>query len=126
MAFEAVCLKHIDQIKIGLGIQGIETEESAWRYISSKGRSEKGAQIDLLVDRKDRSINICEMKFYTDEYSIDKSYANELHQKLEVFKEKTKTKKTLFLTMITTYGIKENSYSSSIVQKSLTMDMLFE
>ena len=58
-------------------------------------------------------------------YSIDKSYANELQQKLEVFKEKTRTKKTLFLTMITTYGIKENSYSSSLVQKSLTMDILF-
>jgi hypothetical protein len=126
MAFEAVCLKHVDQIKKGLGIQGIETEESAWRYVPHKGQRESGAQIDLLIDRKDRCINICEMKFYTGEYSIDKSYANELEQKLQVFAKKTKTKKTLFLTMITTYGIKENSYSARMVQKSLTMDMLFE
>ena len=67
MAFEAVCLKHVAQIKKGLGIEGIKTEESAWRYVPGKGQNEKGAQIDLLIDRKDRSINICEMKFYTDE-----------------------------------------------------------
>jgi uncharacterized protein len=58
------------------------------------------------------------MKFYTDEYSIDKSYASELRQKLEMFEEKTKTKKELLLTMITTYGIKENSYSISLIQKT--------
>ena len=126
MAFEAVCLKHVDQIKKGLGIQGIETEESAWRYVPRKGQRESGAQIDLLIDRKDRCINICEMKFYTAEYSIDKSYANELEQKLQVFATKTKIKKTLFLTMITTYGMKENIYSTIMVQKSLTMDILFD
>ncbi|MCW3119720.1 MAG: ATPase [Chitinophagaceae bacterium] len=126
MAFEAVCLKHIAQIKNGLGIGGIETEESAWRYMPGKGQHEKGAQIDLLIDRKDRCINICEMKFYTGEYSIDKSYAEDLQKKLNVFTEKTKTRKTLFLTMITTYGIRENSWAASLVQKSLTMGMLFD
>ena len=126
MAFEAVCLKHVEQIRKGLGIQGIETEESAWRYVPGKGQNESGAQIDLLIDRKDRCINVCEMKFYTEEYSIDKSYAGELEQKLQVFAKKTKTKKTLFLTMITTYGIRENNYSARMVQKNLTMDMLFE
>lgn len=125
MAFEAVCLKHVTQIKKGLGIEGIETEESAWRYVPGKGKKERGAQIELLIDRKDRNINICEMKFYIDEYSIDKSYATELSQKLEVFQEKTKTKKTLFLTIIATYGIKDNGYSDKLVQKSLTMDTLF-
>jgi AAA+ ATPase superfamily predicted ATPase len=126
MAFEAVCLKHVDQIKKGLGIQGIESEESAWRYIPGKGQKERGAQIDLLIDRKDRCINICEMKFYTGKFTIDKGYASELEQKLEVFTAKTKTKKTLFLTMISTYGIKENEYSGRLVQKSLTMDVLFD
>jgi len=126
MAFETVCLKHIEQIKIGLGIQGVQTEESAWRFIPSKGKDEKGAQIDLLIDRKDQCINICEMKFYNVEFTIDKTYASALRQKVGVFKEKTNTKKTLFLTMITTFGIKENNYSNSMVQKSLTMDALFE
>jgi AAA+ ATPase superfamily predicted ATPase len=126
MAFEAVCLKHVEQIKKGLGIQGIESEESAWRYVPAKGQKERGAQIDLLIDRKDRCINVCEMKFYTGEFAIDKGYARELEQKLEVFEEKAKTKKTLFLTMISSYGIKENEYSRRLVQKSLTMDVLFE
>ena len=126
MAFEAVCLKHIEQIKKSLGIQGIESEESGWRYVPSKGGTENGAQIDLLIDRKDRCINICEMKYYTAPFSIDKAYASELQQKLDVFAKKTKTRKTLFLTMITSYGIKENNYSVSLVQKSLTMDVLFD
>jgi uncharacterized protein len=126
MAFEAVCLKHVEQIKKGLGIQGIESEESAWRYVPAKGQKEKGAQIDLLIDRKDRCINICEMKFYTGEFAIDKAYANELEQKMEVFAQKTKTKKTLFLTMISSYGLAENEYSRRLLQKSLTMDVLFD
>lgn len=126
MAFEAVCLKHVEQIKKRLGIDGIESMDSAWRFVPGKGQKEKGAQIDLLIDRKDRCINLCEMKFYTGEFTIDKTYADELAKKSEVFAGKTKTKKTLFLTMITTYGIKENNYSASLVQKSLTMDALFD
>jgi AAA+ ATPase superfamily predicted ATPase len=125
MAFEAVCLKHIEQIKKGLGIESIETEESTWRYVPRKGADEKGAQIDLLIDRNDRCINICEMKFYTGIHSIDKRYAAELEQKMDVFAKRTRTRKTLFLTMITTYGVKENSYEANYVQKSLTMDVLF-
>lgn len=124
MAFESVCLKHAPEIKKALGIEGIETEERSWRFVPSK--KEEGAQIDLLIDRKDKVINICEMKFYKGEYSIDKSYAAELERKLRVFREKTKTKKTLFLTLITTYGVKENNYYTSLVQKSLTMDALFD
>ncbi|MBC7829769.1 MAG: ATP-binding protein [Chitinophagaceae bacterium] len=123
MAFEAVCMKHTAQIKKALGIEGIQTTESAWRYVPGKGAA--GAQIDLLIDRADRCINICEIKYYSAEYAIDKSYAVELQRKLDVFKEKTKTKKILFVTMITTYGIKENIYSAGLVQKSLSMDVLF-
>lgn len=126
MAFEAVCLKHVDQIKQGLGISGIESEDSTWRLVPGKEQKGKGAQIDLLIDRKDRCINLCEMKFYTSEFTIDKSYARELEQKLEVFSQKTKTRKTLFLTMITTYGIKSNEYSSRLIQKSLSMGVLFD
>jgi AAA+ ATPase superfamily predicted ATPase len=123
MAFEAVCLKHVPQIKKALGIEGIQTEESTWRYVPGKG--EDGAQIDLLIDRSDRTINICEMKFYTDVFTIDKSYATQLERKLSVFQAKTATKKSLFITMITTYGIKENEYSKQLVDKSLDMVILF-
>jgi hypothetical protein len=125
MAFEAVCLKHIDQIKNGLGLKETSTKEASWRYIPPKGAKENGAQIDLLIDRADHSINICEIKFYTGELTISKSYAGELQQKLDVFQERVRPRKTLFLTLITTYGVKNNSHSDILVKKNLTMDVLF-
>lgn len=124
MAFEAVCMKHTEQIKKALGIGGVQTENSAWRYVPGKGKD--GAQIDLVIERADKSINLCEMKFYNDEYTINKSYAEELKIKKNVFAEKTKTKKALFLTMITTYGLKENTYSNTLIQNSITMDALYD
>lgn len=124
LAFESICQKHVIQIKRALGIEGVYTEASGWRYIPRRG--EQGAQVDLLIDRQDLCINICEMKFSTAEFVIDKRYATELTTKLSVFKENTKTKKTLFLTMITTYGIKRNIYYASLVQNEVTIDALFK
>lgn len=125
MAFEAVCLKHVEQIKAALYLTGKQTYEGTWRHVPSKGSKEKGAQIDLLIDREDHCINLCEIKFYSEALVIDKSYAAVLQQKLDVFRERVKTKKTLFLTLITTYGIKENSYADLLVHKSLDMNVLF-
>jgi AAA+ ATPase superfamily predicted ATPase len=122
-AFEDICLKHITQIKSALGIAAVNTQESVWRYIPGKG--EKGAQIDLLIDRQDNCINICEMKFSTSVFTIDPSYGMELKNKLNVFREKTKTKKTLFLTMLTTHGVKQNSNYLGVVQQDLEMNILF-
>lgn len=124
IAFEAVCLKHINQIKAGLKIK-TGARYSAWRYALPKGSKEKGTQIDLIIDRKDNIINLCEMKFTSKVFSIDKSYANTLQHKINVFSEKVKPRKTIFLAMITTYGIKENNYSEYLVQQSITMDALF-
>lgn len=126
MAFESICLKHIGQIKAGLGIADKLTIESGWRYVPPKASKEDGAQIDLVIDRDDHCINICEIKFYAGELSINKAYAGELQQKIDVFREKTHTKKTLFLTLITTYGIKDNSHAAALVKKNLTMDVLFD
>jgi len=123
-AFEAVCFKHISQIKSALGIASIYTEESVWRFISKKGQP--GAQIDLLLDRKDYCINICEIKFSTGQFAITKKYSEELVQKKTVFIAKVKPKKTVFITMITTYGVVPNVYSKGIVQSELTMDALFD
>lgn len=122
-AFEAICLKHLPQVKKALQIETIYTEESVWRHVPGKGQP--GAQIDLLFDRRDRCINICEMKFATDEFTITKKYAEELEQKQKVFVDKTKTKKTIFLTMITTYGVAKNSYYKNMVQSEVKMDALF-
>ena len=124
MAFEALCLKHIFKIKEALGISGVLSREATWRSVPGKG--EEGAQVDLLIDRADHVINLCEIKFCTQEFMIDKSYGSELQRKLSVFKQKTGTKKTVLLTMVTTYGLKENEYSRKLVDKSLPMDILFE
>lgn len=123
VAFERVCLKHVVQVKKALGISGVYTEESAWRHLQKK---RKGAQIDLLIDRKDFVINICEMKYSESEFVIDKGYATELENKRDVFRRETQTKKSLFLTMVTTFGVKSNDYSKALIQNALTMDALFD
>ncbi|MEO5684927.1 MAG: ATP-binding protein [Chitinophagaceae bacterium] len=125
IAFEAVCLKHIEQIMDGLKIRK-GAEIAAWRFVPSKGSKEKGAQIDLIIDRKDLVINICEMKFYNKKFTIDKNYAAILQQKAAVFAEKLKPRKTLFITMITTYGIVDNEYADKLVQQQLDMNALFK
>lgn len=120
-AFESVCLSHIDSIKKALGISGIYTEESSWRSQTS----ENGAQIDLLIDRKDGIITICEMKFSNQEYEITKEYAAKLRNKMNTFKTESNTRKTLFLAMVTTFGVKPNQYALGLVQHQLVLDDLF-
>jgi AAA+ ATPase superfamily predicted ATPase len=121
-AFEQICHYHTPFLKNHLGIRNVYTEVSTWRSKKSSG----GAQIDLIFDRQDRVINICEIKFSETPYTITKAYASNLQNKLAVFKEETQTRKTLFLTMISTYGIKPNIYAQQYVKDSLTMDALFD
>lgn len=123
-AFESVCQKHVDVIRHALGIAGVYTEVSGWRYVP--GKDEKGAQVDLLLDRADHCINLCEMKFSTGEFTIDKKYAGELDNKVQVFRDQTKTRKTIFPTMITTYGTKQNIYYTGRIISEVTMDSLFK
>jgi ribosomal protein S8 len=124
IAFETICLKHMEQIKKGLGIAAVQTTESVWRFVP--GGDQSGAQIDLLIDRSDHCINICEMKYSDTEYTITKDYAGDLKRKRDVFKTVTKTKKTIFITLITTFGVLQNTHAIGNVQNQLTMDALFE
>lgn len=123
-AFENICLKHTPQIKKSLNIYGIYSEQSAWRYVSKEGS--KGTQIDLLIDRRDNCINLCEIKFSTTEFTIDKSYAEELAAKRRIFLAQTGTKKTVFITMISTFGVNTNPHYLNNVQSQLKMGALFE
>ena len=86
-----------------------------------KKSRETGAQIDLLIDRIDNSINVCEIKFTIKKYSIDKNDARNLDNKVRVFEEKTGTKKQIFLTMITTLGLKKNFYSEELVDSEVVL-----
>ena len=120
--FEQLCMHHLEQIRKSIGIYAVQCETSAW---FSKGEDGKrGAQIDLLIDRRDRIINICEMKYSINEFTIDSEYDKTLRNKLQVFRDETKTRKALHLTMITTYGVKKNMYSNS-VQSQVILDDLF-
>jgi uncharacterized protein len=121
-AFEYICRYHIQAIKKRLGISGVYAEISTWR----SQESANGAQIDLIIDRNDRVINICEIKFSIDFFSITKAYSENLRNKLMAFRTETGTKKTLFLTMITTYGLKQNAHSQQLVNDSMDMSALFE
>lgn len=123
-AFEGVCLKHIEQIKNALQIGAIYSENSGFVFKGDDFLS--GIQIDLLIDRNDQVINICEMKFYQTAFSINKSYAEQLRKKASIFSEVTNTKKQIFLTIITTFGLLENKHSQGLIDNQLTMDILFE
>jgi uncharacterized protein len=123
-AFEGICLKHLPQIKKALGISGIYTETSNFYVNGKKGQS--GLQIDLLIDRKDQSINLFEMKFYKDTFSITKSDANALLNKKALFIEYAETRKHVFINILTTFGLVENQHSVGVVDKAFSMDILFE
>lgn len=119
-AFEQVCTSHVTQIKNKLGITGVLTHVASWR----SQKSDPGAQVDLLIDRNDKVINLCEMKFANTEYVIDKKQDENLRNKKGTFIQETKTRKSVHLTMVTTYGIKQNEYAGSI-QSEVKMDDLF-
>ena len=121
-SFEAVCLSHLSQLKKSLGLTVVATNSCSWR---KQGGEEDGAQIDLLIERSDRMINICELKFSEKPYSITKAYADNLRKIMAIFAESTHTSKSLVLTMVTTYGVLPGIHSG-IVQNEVTMDALFE
>ncbi len=123
LAFESICMKHIPAIKTALGIHGIYSETAIWK---SKGNSSKdAAQIDLVINRRDNCINLCEIKFYENKFTLDKKYAAALQQKKSIFKTETKTRKHLFITLITTVGMQSNEHSLGLIDQQLTLDHLF-
>lgn len=126
LAFERVCMQHIAQLKQAMGISAVATTEYAWRSDSKKKRTEDedGAQIDLLIERGDGVINICEMKWSSAEYTLTKKDEKDLSNKVEVFEYQTGTKNSIMVTMVTTFGVKHNMYYDSI-QSEVTIDQLF-
>jgi hypothetical protein len=120
LAFERVCAAHIEQIKDRLGILGVNTEVSGWRSKSA----DSGTQIDMVLKRDDRVIDLCEMKFTEKPFSIDAAYDQELLHKRETFREETKTKDALHVVIVSASGLAERSYRG-MVQFLVTLDDLF-
>lgn len=122
LAFERLCMAHTQQIKAALGIAGVLSNVYSWRKEADE--TSDGAQIDLLIDRKDQVINLCEMKYSLSEYAIDAEYEQKLRNKKSAFIDATNTRKAVHLTMVTTFGIKANAHSG-IVQNEITLEDLF-
>lgn len=123
-AFETICHKHIANIRNSLGIP-VGTQVGTWRYVPTPGSKENGAQIDLLFDRKDDAITLCEIKYSKEPFVIDKQYAATLLNKKEVYKKHTRTQKQIFIAMISANDIKPTMYSEEIVSGIVTKDDLF-
>ena len=111
---------HIEQIKQALGIAAVSCETSSWRSVKSL----PGVQVDLLIDRKDGIINLCEMKYSKAEYAITKKEEEQLRNRIAAFEAEARTKKAVHLTMVTTYGITRNSHAD-IVQSEVKLEDLF-
>lgn len=124
-AFESVCYKHTDNIRVALKIP-VTAEEGTWRYVPRKNSAEQGAQIDLLFDRRDGVITICEIKYSDYPFEIDKAYATMLRTKLDVYREQTHTDKQLFLSMVASSGIKKTIYSRELVSSESSLADLFK
>ena len=117
-AFETICLKHYKEVKKALKCNQIESKNYSWHNPK--------AQVDLVIDRNDDVVNLCEIKFYNNEFSLDSNYLQGLRTRENQFRASTKTKKGINTVMITTWGVKSNQYSLAIVTNNLTMKCLFE
>lgn len=123
LAFEQICFAHVAQIKQALNIGGVSSTTYSWQNRGDD--TTKGSQIDLVIDRRDQVINLFEIKYSINTITITKDYDAVLRHKIQSFRDITGTKKSVFLTLLTTHGLKENEYSRSCIQNELTMNALF-
>ena len=121
LAFENVCFNHVKQIKQALGISGVITSASAW---SKREDDQEGMQIDLLIQRNDNVINMCEIKFTSDNFAVDKNYYRILLSRPEGIRKMVSPKYAIHNTLITTFGLKQNEYSG-VFTNVVTLDDLF-
>lgn len=111
------------QIKNALQISGMFSVQGS--YVVKAKETQPGIQLDFLIDRSDQTINICEAKFYSTEYEVASGDAKQLRNKVSVFRQESKTRKHIFLTLITTFGLKTNQHSIGLIDQVITMDDLF-
>lgn len=124
ISFEILAMAHIEQIKKKLGISGVASSVYSWRSRNAEAEEARAAQIDMIIERGDNTVNLCEMKFSETEFAIVKDYDKVLRNKITRFVEETKTRKSVQLTFITTYGLKPNAFAGT-VQNDVCLDDLF-
>lgn len=121
IAFENLCFNHIKQIKSALGIPGVASKQSAW---SKRADDTEGMQIDLLIDRNDNIVNMCELKFYGDDYTVNRDYYKKLLHRQELLSEIIPKRCAIHSTLITTFGLEYNDYSG-VFTDVVTLEDLF-
>jgi hypothetical protein len=122
-AFESICIKHLPQMEKALSIAGVFSESSG--FVRRSTTDHPGLQIDLVLDRKDHVINLFEMKFHNEPWSVTKSEAGALRDRVALFKRLSKTNKQVFLTAVTPLGIRKNEQSIGLIDSEVTLDDLF-
>lgn len=123
-SFELVCMMHLPQIKEALGISGVSTNASSWRYVALKSENgDKGAQIDLVIDRADHVINLCEMKFAKGHFAISEAYEETVRNRMQLFREKTKTVKSIMCTFVTTFGVAKGMHQGVVDSEVVAEDL---
>lgn len=122
VAFEQLCWQHVAQMKRALEIGGVKTSLSAW--CMNGNEEHKGVQIDMLIFRNDNVVNLCEMKFVSSPYEIDKEENMRLRERIDALKATLSPKQVVYLTLVTTFGVAHGKYSG-IVQNQITLDDLF-
>jgi len=123
LAFERLCLSHVARIKSALGIAGVSSRVFAWSH-RPEYKGDRGCQIDLMIDRDDGVVNVCEMKYVSGRYDVSEREALDLETKIEVFRRVSKTQKAIHLTMVTAHGLTDNP-SGRCVQSEITLDDFF-
>ncbi|MBQ7177306.1 MAG: AAA family ATPase [Victivallales bacterium] len=124
LAFERVCLQHVEEIKHALGISGVLTRVFSWRHIADDVYP-YGAQIDLIIERADRVVNLCEMKWTETPYAIEKNYYEQLQQKIAAFRTVTGYRHAIHFTLVSSCGLTPNKYSG-IIQSEISLEQLFQ
>ena len=122
IAFEELCFSHVGQIKKALDILGVSSRQSA--FVVKGDNETEGMQIDLLIDRKDNVLNLCEMKFVGSEFEVDNDYEKKLRHRLQWMLDHMNRKQSLQMTLVTTFGLKYG-YHSGVFQQVVTLDHLF-
>lgn len=122
IAFEDLCIRHMSQIKSALGISGVITSQSNW--IVPGNEDEPGMQIDLLINRNDNVVNMCEMKFYNEDFAVSGEYYKKIASRVNKIHEELPKKYAVHSTLITTYGLAYNEYSGAF-QQVITLENLF-
>ena len=124
-AFENVCFKHLDQIRATLDLDSIHSQVGSWRFLPKKGKEDSGAQIDLIFDREDGVVTLCEIKYSDKIFIMDKSFSRSLAKKMNIFEQHYPTDKQIFFCIITTRGAKQTVWSEEIVQNEISLEDLF-